>query len=584
LVATEIVAKSVVSRKFELVELIDLNSIFKTMVLDAKASTSYTITRKTFDGAAGAQSSVAVTIAPRQQDQTGVFDFFESTLIINRGVADALTVGSGLDQRWNPLERTFFTITKFFGDDTAIPLDLVGVFDGLTYSYFARETDAFTIGLPNVRRVSDSDIERVSFTIDKSAKLGVVRTIAGWGTTVAGGTSSGDYIVIGDPSISPAGTQSRRSGATLENVSHRTVKSSSTIEPFGTNLLTYSEDLLTVLGTYPVSNFNAALLGFNDNYFVAPDRTVTADRIETTSASSYLRYNITLQPATTYTWSFYALKTQAAGTSNLAIQDIASSNFIVPITDYQPQLALSSWTRIVRTFTTDGPDVSLYFAIGTSNSIGIWGWQLELGTGAGNYVRTTATAIVASGRSVTIDHNTAFTDDRLTRVVPFRRLFQEQQDAFDNIFKDVTLPRAGVDTQSVQDEAQLAKITRSSFQEILGDLDPFGTVALVDRGTVRMTNYADIEYFAEDYIGESRILGNFYRVPTKRDLEDLLLITDEVQVTPGRVIGIIDPVGDLDPLNNINTLISRGSLRITNYVEEIDYFESDYVGESRIIS
>jgi hypothetical protein len=199
-------------------------------------------------------------------------------------------------------------------------------------------------------------------------------------------------------------------------------------------------------------------------------------------------------------------------------------------------------------------------------------------------VRTTATAIVATGRSATIDHNTAFTDDRLTRTVPFRRLFQEQQDAFDNIFKDVTLPRAGVDTQSVQDEAQLAKITRSSFQEILGDLDPFGTVALVDRGTVRMTNYADIEYFAEDYIGESRILGNFYRVPTKRDLEDLLLITDEVQVTPGRVIGIIDPVGDLDPLNNINTLISRGSLRITNYVEDIDYFESDYIGESRIIS
>jgi hypothetical protein len=134
-------------------------------------------------------------------------------------------------------------------------------------------------------------------------------------------------------------------------------------------------------------------------------------------------------------------------------------------------------------------------------------------------------------------------------------LFQEQQDAFDNIFKDVGLPRAGVDIQPVQDELQLAKITRSDFQEILGDRDPFGTVALVDRGTVRMTNYADISYFAEDYIGESRILGNFYRVPVKQDLEDLLTIADVVTITPGRVLGIIDPVGDLDPLNNINKLL-----------------------------
>ena len=221
-IVRETVTKIVTQRKFETVEPFDLNSIFKTAAITAKAGTSYTITRKTIDGAAGAQSSINVTVAPQQLDQLGVFDFFESLISVTRPVSDVVVIGSGLGQRQSTLERVSFLITKFLSDDF-VPIDYIDVFDGLTYAYFARETDAFTIGSgatsSNNRYLGNN--ENISFIINKSAKLGVVRTIAGWGTSITGGSSSGDFVVIGDPSVSPAGTQSRRSGATLENVRYQ---------------------------------------------------------------------------------------------------------------------------------------------------------------------------------------------------------------------------------------------------------------------------------------------------------------------------------------------------------------------------
>jgi len=41
--------------------------------------------------------------------------------------------------------------------------------------------------------------------------------------------------------------------------------------------------------------------------------------------------------------------------------------------------------------------------------------------------------------------------------------------------------------------------------------------------------------------------------------------------------------GDLDPFGNINTMVSNGSLRMTDYVD-IEYLENDYVGASRSFS
>jgi hypothetical protein len=578
----------------------DLETAAFALTLDAKAGAAYSITRKTVDGTAGAQSSVTIGIGSQQRDALGFFDYPELAYASNRVPLDTVTIGFSIPFRTpNNIERISFVIGKGLGDGV-VPDDFLQTFDGLTYraTLLTRDTQIMGSGAAAANNRFLGSGENTAFDFTKSARQGAaLRQVLSWSTSVTGTTSSGDFVVIGDPSALAitSGVQSRRSGSSLERFSFDYSKPLATIAPYGTNLLQYSEQIGTLFGTGALQDQLAAIAAagasFDSNYFVAPDRTVTGDRINTTGNTGTVKYDIIVSSSTTYTWSFWALKTVASGNTNLSVRDYTNSNDIIAPTDYQPNLSLSSWTRIVRTFTTpaNAQSIGLNFITGSSNSIGLWGWSLEPGSSVGPYVQTTAAAIVASGGSIGIEYNNVSVDDVFRRVLPFRRLFQDGQEAFERSFKDVRLPRAGVDTQPVQDELQLAKITRSDFQEILGDRDPYGTVALVDRGFVRMTNYVeDIDYFAEDYTGVQRNLSNFYYPPLKVDVEDFITLTDEVSFVTGqwvqRFFGPDETIGDLDPFGNINTLINRGTLRITNYVEDIDYFESDYIGESRTIS
>jgi hypothetical protein len=72
-------------------------------------------------------------------------------------------------------------------------------------------------------RAAGAELENFSYLLNKTAKLATVKTVAGWGTSISGVTSSGDFIVIGDPSTTSTG-QSRRSGSTLERLSYDAYK------------------------------------------------------------------------------------------------------------------------------------------------------------------------------------------------------------------------------------------------------------------------------------------------------------------------------------------------------------------------
>ena len=579
----------------------DLNNIFKNVNLRAKAGSAYAITRKTINGLPDFQSSVAVGIGAQQPDQTGVFDAYLAEFATSRTTSDTVTIGYSIPFRTpNTIERISFLITKFFGDDGVIPDDFLQTFDGLTYRAFMLERDTQIVGsgatAANNRFLGSN--ENTAFDFTKSARQGAaLRQVLSWSTSVTGTTSSGDFVVIGDPSAlaRTSSVQSRRSGSSLERFSFNYSKPLATTAPYGTNLLLFSEQIGTLFGTGALQDqliaIAAAGASFNSDYFVAPDRTVTGDRIDTTSTTGSVKYDIIVSSSTTYTWSFWALKTVASGNTNLSVRDYTNNNDIIAPTDYQPNLSLSSWTRIVRTFTTpaNAQSIGLNFITGSSNSIGLWGWSLEPGSSTGPYIRTTSAAIVGTGYGVGIEYNNVGVDDVFRRVIPFRRLFQDGQEAFERSFKDVRLPRAGVDSFNLAESIIVTKLLDYRFTEVLGDRDPYGTVALVDRGFVRMTNYVeDIDYFAEDYTGVQRNLSNFYYPPLKVDVEDFITVSDDVSFVTGqwvqRFFGPFDPLGDLDPFGNINTLINRGTLRITNYVEDIDYFESDYIGESRTIS
>lgn len=200
----------------------DQEKLSWNFVLDAKAAATSVITRKTIDGLAGAQSSVAVTIGPRQRDETGVWDFFQSLLITNRSVIDSITVGNNSGFRTifseNTSETVKFLITKLIGDE-ALMIDLANVFDGLVYTSTILTRDRQTVGsgatVANNRFYGSS--ETLVFDYIKNAKLGTAKTVIGWGTSVVGTTSTTDFVVIGDPSTTSSG-QSRRGGSAQERV------------------------------------------------------------------------------------------------------------------------------------------------------------------------------------------------------------------------------------------------------------------------------------------------------------------------------------------------------------------------------
>jgi hypothetical protein len=61
---------------------------------------------------------------------------------------------------------------------------------------------------------------------------------------------------------------------------------------------------------------------------------------------------------------------------------------------------------------------------------------------------------------------------------------------------------------------------------------------------------------------------------------EMLEATESIFVSRFLQILPVEQPGDLDPYGNINNMTSNGKLRMTNYAD-LDYFEGDYVGESR---
>ncbi len=664
----------------------DLETAAFTFNLPAKASTSYTITRKTVEGLTDAQSSVLVTVAPQQLDQLGVFDFYVANFSTVRNFPEAVAIGSGLGQRQSTLERVSFLITKFLGDDAAIAIDLANVFDGLVYTGTLLTRDLQVIGsgatAANNRFLGSNEI--VNFDFTKSAKRSTSITVTGWGTSITGTAAGTDFIVIGDPTALPVTStgQSRRSGATLENLRYqvnidlKTRTSSIFVSGRGGLIAGDATGVGDLVPLYFYNNeffgprgggrsYNTRAVGGGGHYTGASGGTddgstglvviyvndVTPIVFFNAGATSWTAtagvtsislhaygggaggHRDTLLPPNTYTGGGGGA---FAATSSIAVTSGQTIYVFVGNKGVNTQggggsggTSGSSWANIVSNSipanTSEGvlaagvagsPLSQRVLGGSAASSIGVvrfsggnavssqtstvtcggGGAAGPDGPGAnGTFVRNGGANGGLSGDdggwngpliSNRTFNNTAvqiFDADR--RSVNYRRPLEESQAVLEELNRTLRGRRTFDDALVMQEAIGVSRLLPRFFDDTFGETDPFGYfVSLLDRGTVRMTSYADIEYFAEDYIGESRILGNFYRPPIKRDIDDLLLITDSTVVIPGRVIGFTETMGDLDPLNNINTLISRGTLRITNYVADIDYFEFDYVGESRIIS
>lgn len=158
----------------------------------------------------------------------------------------------------------------------------------------------------------------------------------------------------------------------------------------GRNLLAWSESITTSPWV-----FSAPI---TPDAAIAPDGTLTADRLDTSLGSVYQIFTCT--PSTTYTFSFYArLGTLSANDFVFAVRDDTAGVFIG--VDIVPNVTLSSdaWQRVTYTFTTPvGCTLCRVYPFRSrgpgagSGTCFLWGSQANPGATADKYQQTTSGA------------------------------------------------------------------------------------------------------------------------------------------------------------------------------------------------
>ena len=162
------------------------------------------------------------------------------------------------------------------------------------------------------------------------------------------------------------------------------------IEKVRTNLLTQSEEFTTSNGWFAgVTGGSTATQ--TSNYGIAPNGTTTADRIQL--ALNGEPYADWVRPVSgfvigqSYTYSIY-LKS-LTGSTNLEFFNDGASNVLKTIT--------TEWVRYSHSFTASSATIYPRFLLGVTTSstadLLAWGYQLETGDIATDYIPTTTTAV-----------------------------------------------------------------------------------------------------------------------------------------------------------------------------------------------
>jgi len=218
------------------------------------------------------------------------------------------------------------------------------------------------------------------------ADIGSSETTLGFWANPSGSSFSIDNISFKE-AIVPNGDFTFTRGS---NLAATRVDENGLIEKGRENLITYSEDLSDSSWSK-----NSGEVSVDSNYAIAPDGTLTADKVNFDSSFTRITKTFTVTGNSIYTASFYAKNIDATEVKFVA----GAGTSITSVTSYISQLNTSNFTRVSFTFTTNAGVTSITPQFTRDGNIGgsilMWGFQLELGSVETDYIETGATTAQA---------------------------------------------------------------------------------------------------------------------------------------------------------------------------------------------
>jgi hypothetical protein len=483
------------------------------------------VTVKTINAAGNnAQSSVALNFGARSPDIVGTIDRISIVQIKPINVADFFTIGTDTGFRnSNSSETVKFTITK-----RAVMDDTFGTTHPVQIGFGSSSSTGF--------KVSGSDLERTAFNITKRAKQA---NYTPYYTSLSTYYRSSPNIDRGNFLTNSENFASGWS-ASQANVSANVI-----ISPIGTNNGFKLRETVTAKNTHYVRQATGSTYGSGSTvtfsiWAKAAERAGLELAISN-GVNSIVNATFNLSSgAVIATGHWEEFPYNGDWTSTTATMQAAGDGWYrCCITTMKTNIATGSTGLqsiqphvLIHNLTTSN------YAGVVGNGIYIWGAQLETAGNLGPYIPTQAASV---------------------------RLLQNFANDSDFVLTGFGLVGAGLPRVSGN---EFEKLSIDFFKDRTGILDR----AFFTSDTVRLRPGLGLLDFTTilDLIG----------ISTSRPVRDLVVPTDFLERTLLRGRLFTDMSGDLDPLGNINTMVSLGTLRMTSYVD-IDYLESDYVGESR---
>lgn len=491
------------------------------ITLSARRGVAGSVAIKTINAAVrNLQSSITINYGPRDFDVVGAVDLFDFFSFKPRSFDETLLLGSGQDQRQRAEERIRFTITKRqLNEDGTQDGSVIEEKPALAATLRAKQTNYASYRIGAATRYFGSPIIQRGNLI-KFSETFINQSTSSWQLTGSIAVSQPN-IIAGPFSVARTAT---KISETLSNVAFRVLYPA--IGPTTPGVIVSGTTITASIYAKAAERSNLEIA--YSNYVNSTIYAMFDLSSGTVSAPGFWQ-----QSPDVGDWTSVSTTMQDVGNGWYRCGFTVNKTNIGAGTVYQatPQFALHNGTTSTYAGTNG---FGLY----------IWGAQVEFADAVNPYIPTTSTQIIlasnvannndfvlvgdprtgatkVTGSQLEIislepnkgNNDAAVTTDRFRttsifiRGAAFTQEFQPALGQYEGNFRYALTQGARIDDLTAGDSVIVSTLLFRTTESILqqGDLDPFGNInTMVSNGFLRMTDYVDIEYLDNDYVGESR--------------------------------------------------------------------------------